>query len=266
MKVTVQTKEQTLLHNICECCKVMDSMGIGTNRYGYEFQQLFESINEGNIDSPEVSIHCGFNKFSYFKKIQKFLESYNITLQKNLFESVTSDRYFSLFKQDLKRVIDQLEQQNDFNTTPNKFISIKAFAGIPIKLHGIEIGSQLISNAEVQSELSKQFGMISSVELIAAYYNRSNAEIYFVSLNHGIVSYQSTTDEFKRIYTGEINFNDFTEHVKSITGYNNLVEIYTNKEILYNSERFKFTDNLYSDIKQQVYQNQVMEQRLISKK
>lgn len=266
-KITVQNKEQTLLYNICECCKVIDNFKLSKNvgKYNFNFTQLYESVADVS-EACEQTISCGFNKLAYFQKVYKFIETYNLPVQHNLFES-ENGWYLSMFKSDLKSIIQKLKEQNDFNRASNKFIGIKAFAGIPINLHGIEVGKNLIANAEVISNICALFGITTGdPELISIIYNRSTSELYFASLIYGLVSYNSESDEFRLLYSGRMELDNYLEQVKSITQYNDLVEIYTNKEILYNSERFKFQDNLYADVKQSVYQQQLVAQRAISKK
>ena len=266
-KITIQNKEQTLLYNICECCRVIGKFHLSdkVKKYNFNFTQLYESIVDP-VEAPQITINCGFNKLSYFQKVYDFIETYNLSVQHNLFES-DNDWYLSMFKSDLKSIIQKLKSQNDFDSIPNKFIGIKAFAGIPINLHGIEVGKSLIANAEVISNICNLFKISTGdPQLISIIYNRSTSEIYFVSLIYGLISYNSETDEFKLLYEGQLELDNYLEQIKSITQYNNLVEIYTNKEILYNSERFKFQDNLYADVKQSVYQQQLVAQRSISKK
>lgn len=268
-KLTEQDKEFIILDNICECVKHIKELGLvseNINKYHFNFGQLFESVSHDYkpVNNTYKIDYRNNNPFAYFQKMQDFLDGFETNTQHVLNESLMNEQKFGIidFKQDLKRIIEQLKKQNDIGTLSNDIVKIKAFAKIPIRIYGFDIGYSILSNAGLMTELDAMSKSSYRV-IVSIVYNKSTSDIYIVDLNRGLFAYQIKDDKLVQLecVKSKLSKDTYLDILKEITGYNNLIEIYTDHSNL----DFKYSDNLYQDVKQQLVWKQYQESIKIAK-
>lgn len=218
-----------------------------SNITGVPTTSLFESLDSINQTIPSVINNTRNNYYSYFNKVQQFLNGYELPLQTSLNESLIVDNKriknnkqpiqlnITSFKKHLKQIIETLEKQDDILFCNKEVLKIKAFCNKPLFVNGYNITSnQLLFN-----EIEKTFG-ISKQNILAICYCISKKEIYFVTKIKTIVYniYNDTLEIWNNVKS-----SDYINSLKEITGYNNIIELYTNLQML----DIKYEDNLYHD-------------------
>ncbi|MDE6289580.1 MAG: hypothetical protein K2L64_02345, partial [Ureaplasma sp.] len=226
--------------------------------YNYNLKGLFEDFS---IELPNAIENIRNNYYSYFNKVYSFLNGYELGIQKSLNESLNVSESkvknplqvnIETFKKTLKSIIEKLEKQDDIANYSQQQLGIKTFAKQPLFIAGYNI----CNNIALMQELQEKFG-ITNENLLAIVYDRSNKMLIFIPLNsRSVITYSILQDELKaenNYLSRELNATNYIEDLKLQKDNNTFIEIYLNQ----NSLNFKFTDNLYNDIKRYVYKQQI---------
>lgn len=283
--MSIQTKEQLIIGTILSANKEMSKFlnDFGSNSktgkemknlmesqnslYHYNMSALFSQISNINFIQLNESFNSIMdqnsyiknprnNYYAYFQKVEHFLSGFELNLQKSLNENlvvsdtssenpIQSDIYS--FKNDLKKVIQQLEKSNDLDIIPSNILKIKTFAKQPIFVCGYNI----CGNLALKKELYEKFE-ISDQNLLAICFDKSNKQLLFITINTSkLIVYdlkEDKLDHYNNINTNEKIVNTqikpklYLEKIKELI-HNNIVEVYFNADSL----QIKFTDNLYCD-------------------
>lgn len=225
--------------------------------YEYNMKSLFANITDTNLFNlnEESNFPTAFenkrnNYYSYFKNVYGFLNGYELNLQASLNESISTNDKNSInmnintFKDFLKKIINNLENQNDIESYTTDIIKIKTFAQQPLFIFGYNI----CNNVALMKELQERFNLTFS-NLLGILYSRKEKQLWFIPINsQNIVAYSIVGDELvlmeKFIKTNLIS-EQYIEQIKQEKDDNTLIEIHTNPNVY----SFKFTDNLYFDNK-----------------
>lgn len=226
--------------------------------YNYNLKGLFEDFS---IELPNAIKNIRNNYYSYFNKVYSFLNGYELGIQKSLNESLNVSEAkvknplqinIETFKKTLKSIIEKLEKQDDIANYSQQQLGIKTFAKQPLFIAGYNI----CNNIALMQELQEKFG-ITHENLLAIVYDRSNKIIIFIPINsRSVITYSILQDELKsenNYLSKELKSDNYLEDLKLQKDNNTFIEIYLNQNTL----NFKFTDNLYNDVKRQVFKKQM---------
>lgn len=225
--------------------------------YNYNLKGLFENFS---VELPNAIENTRNNYYSYFNKVYSFLNGYELGLQKSLNESLNVSESkvnnplqinIETFKKTLKSIIEKLEKQDDITNYSQQTIGIKTFAKQPLFIAGYNI----CNNIALMKELQDKFG-ITHENLLAIVYDRLNKTLLFIPINsRSVITYNVLQDDLKaenNYLSKELKANDYLENLKTMKDNNTFIEIYLNQNTL----NFKFTDNLYNDIKRKMFKEQ----------
>jgi len=206
------------------------------------------------------------NYYSYFQKVNNFLSGFEIPLQKSLNESLNVDNEqvespiqmdIMTFKNDLKKVIEKLEQSNDLEVIPPNILKIKTFAKQPIFICGYNI----CGNLALKKELFDRF-QITDQTLLSVCFDKSNRQLLFIvedstkmvcyDLKQDVLELYNNVSTNEKIPFVKLLGNNYLGKIKELI-HNNIVVIYFNESSL----MLKFTDNLYCDTKYAEYVSKV---------
>jgi len=290
--LSVQSKEQLIIGTILSCNNEIKKFSKLTglkessakiNMYHFNMVQLFGEINplfENDFQINKIPDDSIFvkntrgNYFSYFQKVNDFLEGYEPNIQQSLNESLIVDDIkvknpiqmnIDTFKVDLKNIIKELEKQNDLNNISNEIIKIKTFAKRPIFIHGFDI----CNNIALQKELIEKFNLPIN-KLISICFDKSKKQLLFISDNStNIICYDLNEDMFDfynkvnvedQIKQEKLNIKTYLFQIKDLI-HNNIIELYFNIELL----DLKFSDNLYGDTSRKNYAETIKQNSLVKK-
>jgi len=289
--LSVQSKEQLIIGTILSCNNEIKKFSKLTglkestkfNMYHFNMVQLFGDINplfenDFQINKiPEDSIfvkNTRGNYYSYFQKVNEFLEGYEPNIQQSLNESLIVDDIkvknpiqmnIDTFKIDLKNIINDLEKQNDLNSVSNEIIKIKTFAKRPIFIHGFDI----CNNIALQKELIEKFNL-SINKLISICFDKSKKQLLFITdvstniicydLNEDILDLYNNINIEDKIKQEKLNIKTYLFQIKELI-HNNIIELYFNIDLL----DLKYSDNLYSDISRKTYSETIQKQKSLIK-
>jgi hypothetical protein len=277
IKSSVLEKEQLIIGTIINCNNEMKKLsGIvnlnetSNNIYHYNFCQLLSEINPlfenisfekempKNINKIENSRN---NFYAYFKKVDEFLNGYELNVQTFLNESLKIDELkienpkqldILSFKNDLKLLIKELSKKNDFDNIPPDILKIKILAKKPLYVYGFDI----VNNLGLQKELYNNFNILFN-DLLSICFDKSNNQLLFIQ-NSDIINtvvydlktdnldYYNKINEDNLLKSEILNSKNYYEIIKKEIN-NNIVEIYINIE----AKNFTITDNLYFDVLRQ---------------
>lgn len=283
--MTIQDKEKIILGTIINCNKEIMKLNEGFIKnaplklrklfeskqkiydiYQYNMVDLFAKSDD-NFDGeyPNAIKLTNNNYYAYFKKVLGFLNEYELPVQKSLNESlkVNSKKVKNpiqlnilTFKDELKKLIFEIEKQNDVRNYSDDILSIKIFAKQPLFVCGFNIMNNLAINTELQKF---------KVNIFAIVYNKSNKQLIFVSSNSNqllcydiekdVLDWYQTVNEVQ-LKTVIIKPEKYLITLKEIIGYNNLLEIYVDQKTL----NLKYTDNLYKDTQYVEFRKKLNEQ------
>jgi hypothetical protein len=272
--LNIKEKEQLIIGTILSCNEEIKKVSLllpslnenlsKQNMYHFNMVQLFQEINplfesSLNFQIPENSIYIKNtrgNYHAYFQKVYDFLDGYEINLQKTLNESLNVDNSLvenpvqldiMTFKDDLKRIINELVKKNDLDTIPQEILKIKILAQKSLIVNGFDISN----NLSLQKELFEKFNTKIS-DLLSICYDRSNKQLLFVPKNtQNIITYDLTLDQFD-LYNVVNHSNPISSKTLTIQTYltilrdlinNSIITIYNNM----NEFKFESGDNLYFD-------------------
>ena len=226
--------------------------------YNYNLKGLFEDFS---IELPNAIENTRNNYYSYFNKVYSFLNGYELEIQKSLNESlnVSESRVknplqinIETFKTTLKSIINKLEKQDDITNYSQQTLAIKTFAKQPLFIAGYNI----CNNIALMQELQNKFN-ITNENLLAIVYDRSNKTIIFIPLNsRSVITYSILQDDLKaenNYLSRELKANNYLDELKTMKDNNTFIEIYLNQNTL----NFKFSDNLYNDVKRKLFKEQI---------
>jgi len=283
--LSIQAKEQLIIGTIISCngeiAKFSDKFGNKT-QVGKNIKNLMESENLNLYHYNMVNLFCDVsginyiqlnesfdqiisennyikntreNYYSYFQKVHNFLSGFEVPLQKSLNESLVVDdkmvenpiqQNIFTFKDDLKKLIIELENSNDLDKIPANILKIKTFAKHPIFICGYNI----CGNLALKKELFENFH-ITDKDLIAICFDKSNKQILFVTKStSNLIAYDLKSDNLD--YYNKINEDKIPTQTLTGLNYlsvlkelinNNLLEIFISVDSL----GLKFSDNLYKD-------------------
>ena len=289
--LSIQSKEQLIIGTILSCNNEIKKFNKLTglqestkfNMYHFNMVQLFGDINplfenDFQINKiPEDSIfvkNTRGNYYSYFQKVNDFLEGYEPNIQQSLNESLNVDEIkvknpiqmnIDTFKIDLKNIINNLEKQDDLNSVSNEIIKIKTFAKRPIFIHGFDI----CNNIALQKELFEKFNLPVN-KLISICFDKSKKQLLFITdistniicydLNEDILDLYNNINIEDKIKSEKLNVKNYLFQIKDLI-HNNIIELYFNIELL----DLKFNDNLYGDIYRKNYSDKLKDNTLIKK-
>lgn len=276
MESSVYTRERNILGTIISCNNVIRSSNLiypklknklfeNCEIYDNVFNNLARetSLNEEFEYSQfnQVKMNEHHNYYAYFRKVDEFLNTYDLDSQHSLNESlkinypkvqnlgggklienpfkmVNSNSIIGIetFKNELKYFISELEKMDDPNNYDKKVITIKTLARKNIFVSGFNIMNSLM----FQSEICKKFNL-NSVNLYAVLYDKLHKNVLFVYANNIIIAYNINTDEFNKMVIAS-NY-DNSNYLKAI----NQSITYMVIPLWHNLSSVKFTDNLYMD-------------------
>lgn len=274
MGMSIQQKEQLIVGTILSCNKEitklyeqmpqnnqLKNLMEKNNLYHYNMGELFSEINplfENDNSVVDNFVHIKNNRnnfFAYFKEVFKFLDGYEPKLQKSLNENLNIEDKDSekldifSFKEDLRKLINELSTKNDTDNIDDKITKIKLFANKPVLIYGFDI----CNNLGLRKELFINF-KITADDIISICFDKSNKQLLFVTDSLvNLIVYNVKEDKLSRY--NEINEDKINES-KSLQPdnylsvlkeeiHNNIIEVYINTEKF----SFDFNDNLYSDNK-----------------
>lgn len=270
---SIQEKEQSIIGTVLFCnqeieklqkLKILNESIFNPNLYSFNMRACLNSINplfESVQILPEEinAIKNNRNNFySYFSQVYKYLDGYEQNIVKSLNESLSVDVKkvenptqinIQTFKTDLKKIITELSKQNDLANLTPQILRIKLFAKKPIMIYGFDI----VNNLSLRIELREKFN-INVDELLSIIFDKSEKRILFITkLINNIVCYDLSEDKldyyskFEILDTKATTFdNNYLRTLKELI-HNNIVELHAN--IDFSDAKFKFKDNLYSDVK-----------------
>jgi hypothetical protein len=298
---TVQEKEQVIIGTILNCNfeinKFLNESGANHVKglkkffesnsfdiYHYNMLNLYSQVTDIPLitlnesvqslkDLPNAIQNSRNNYYAYFNKVYKFLNGYEVNIQKSLNESMNVDTLkvknpiqlnIETFKDELKNIIQELSKQNDVENYSTEVLKIKTFANKPLFINGYNISN----NVALVAELQKNFGLLAQ-NIIAICFNRNTKQLYFVPNNtNNIVVYDLLTDNldlYNKINTPipseKLDGTNYLNVLKKLTGINNILEIYINPILL----NLKFEDNLYHDVAYNNFRTKVSQQKLVVK-
>jgi len=232
---------------------------------GIDYIQLNESF-DSIMDQNNYVKNPRKNYYSYFQKVNNFLSGFEIPLQKSLNESLNVDNEqvespiqmdIMTFKNDLKKVIEKLEQSNDLEVIPPNILKIKTFAKQPIFICGYNI----CGNLALKKELFDRF-QITDQTLLSVCFDKSNRQLLFIvedstkmvcyDLKQDVLELYNNVSTNEKIPFVKLLGNNYLGKIKELI-HNNIVVIYFNESSL----MLKFTDNLYCDTKYAEYVSKV---------
>lgn len=276
-KISILEKEQLIIGTIINCNNEIKKLsGIvnlnetSNNVYHYNFCQLLSEINplfeniqiEREIPKNINKIENHRNNFySYFKKVDEFLDGYELNVQTFLNESLKIDELkiespkqldILSFKNDLKSLIKELSMKNDFDKLPADILKIKILAKKPLYVYGFDIAN----NLSLQKELHEKFNIIFD-DLLSICFDKSNKQLLFIQNSDikNIVVYDLKSDNLdyydlinkdNLLKSETLNPKNYYDKIKEQIN-NNIVEIYINIKI----KNLTITDNLYFDVLRQ---------------
>lgn len=247
-----QHNELVLIGTILECNKrLFESTRLPRcKKYFKKFNNLYSlstglnNLNESVELLPNaVEFPKTGNLYSYYNKVSKFLNTFEVPLQESLDSLSNVQQAIRDFKIDLKTIINKLEKQDSFDNYTDNILKIKILSKQSLTVCGFDI----INNLALMSELSVKFGL-SNNNLLALVYNKYDKELLFIGYNtSNVVKYNIKTDELekKEFENKSFKFNpiNYLQELKQLTGINNLFEIY----VSINALSLKYTDNVYQD-------------------
>lgn len=275
--MNVQNKEQIIIGTILKCNQEIKNFlneSVSLNKhfndlllnlnesvdlYHYNLTNLFKTIC--NSDNELFENYSKFtnnhkNYYAYFNKVYNFLNEFETNIQVTLNESLIVDSRkvknpkqlnIVTFKNDLKKLINYLENQNDISKYSKKILNLKTFLKQPIFV----CGYNLTNNDILKQQLFDNF-KISEQNLLSICFNKNTKQLYFVTPNtNNIIVYDLKSDVLDNynkvnkfnLKSVNLNPNDYLNTLKQLTGVNAIYEIYINPNTL----NFKFEDNLYKD-------------------
>lgn len=250
MSESALIKEQKIL-GVCYDCnrqiaKLFETSNLkptyNPNKYKYLFVSLMESceVTMYNMEpqiTPVIMNESG-NYYAYLRKVVEFFENYEPKVITNLNESADyGDINLFAFKEDVKRVLLELEFQDETNISQN-IVGIKTFLGRPIYVHGVN----LVNNTQLNEYLRSKCN-INPQDLLGVAYNKSEKIIHFVYDSGFRLDYSVVDDTYKKT-TGEYEPRNWFEKLKADELVNNMIELYVNHTKL----DLKYSDNLYYDV------------------
>lgn len=258
---SIKDKERYIVGTVINCNQEIKNLSGLINKplnehvnvYHFNMVSLYESIMDLNNSPGQLDLNTvpsyvqnpRGNYYSYFNKVYDFLDGYAPNIQKNLNESLVIDGNENdiqldivSFKNDLKKIIDDLSKQDDIENLSDEILKIKAFAKKPLFLYGYD----LLNSLPLQKELQEKFN-ISNNDLIAIVYDKTNKQLIFVTALK-LVGYMVSKDELGLIETGlELTAKNYYGTIKEKLENNNLIELFVD----FTKMEFKFTDNVYLD-------------------
>ncbi len=271
--LSIQSKEELIVGTILSCNNEIKKFSKLTglkesnkvSLYHFNMIQLFGQINplfENNFEInniPDSSIYIKNkrdNFYSYFQKVNEFLDGYEPNIQKSLNENLNIDESIvenplqiniDTFKKDLKKIIDELSIKNDLDKIPKEILKIKLLAKKPIFIYGFDI----CNNIALQKELFENF-KLQITDLLSICFDKTNKQLLFVTTNtNTIVCYDLENDIFdlynnvnkdSKIKSEQLKSKNYLEILKELI-HNNIIEIYINIDKF----DLKYVNNLYSD-------------------
>jgi hypothetical protein len=242
--MNIQQKEQQLLATIISCKKVMNvnndvTMDVKlfesvTGGYGQISNEIIESNNVIKFSDFQK---LGDNKFAYLKDVRSFVYGEeNLNAMKPLNENFQ----FDPFKDELTKLISQLEKINDFNVLDlldASILNTKIFAKKPINILGFNI-METLKVLETTPDLKGVFSIM---------FNKSNKFIYFIRKGE-VLAYDIKTNKFNTLKNEQLTELNYRSVISSQISYN-VVEIFNDLKITEPKLKEGFTDNLFSDSK-----------------
>lgn len=281
---SVQEKEELIVGTIIEANKQLqtflnESKSFKKNKFvklyeskyadviDYNMKSLFADVTNTNIfnlnennNFPSAFENKRKNYYSYFNKVYKFLNGYELNIQTSLNESLKTDVNstaidIKTFKNFLKNTIKSLEKQNDYQNYDTDILNIKTFAKQPIFVYGYDICNNIknLSN-EINLNINNLIGIV---------YSEKDKQIWFVPKNsQSLIIYDIINDELKtenNFIKSNLDPKKYLEQLKTEKDIYNLFEIYTNQDLF----DLKFTDNLYHDYARMEMNNKMSASKLV---
>ena len=233
-----------------------------SNIYHYNMLSLYSKVtdtdltnlNESEIfnDTNKYIKNDSKNYYKYFNDVKKFLEGFELNIQKSLNENLeVSDEKIENkqnldifnFKQDLDRILRKLEKIDDFEKLSPDVLKIKLFSNSPIYIFGYDI----INNLHLQTRLFNEY-KLQQVDIDTIIYNKFDKKLLFC-YNGGYIEYSIIDDNMVQ-YKYDLKFDsNFLPNLKEHLQITVLYTIYLNQTKL----NIKFSDNLYNDVKFEHY-------------
>lgn len=281
--MNVKNKEKLIVGTIINCNKeindlsesiVLDSISKDKNNiYRFNMVNLLNEIDEKETTIDDLtSLNESFtvslpaeqeiknsrkNYFAYFNKVKNFLDNFEPGVQKVLNESLNIDGKendvvinINTFKEELKKIIQELSLKDDVRNLTSDILKIKLFANKPLFIYGYDINS----NIELKKELVSKFN-ITDEKLLFILFDQSNKQILFLTDDiRTSICYDLKTDKLDyyniinkdnqelKIDELKIDLKNGPEQLKSITSISYFV-LYLNIQKM----ELKFEDNLYLD-------------------
>jgi hypothetical protein len=279
---STQEKEQLIVGTLLTCNSVIknlinsdkkfSNLMESINIYNFGFKQLlleinplFESYNFDQIaqDFNYVPLNERNNYYAYFTKVYEFVDGYSPNIVKSLNESFSfesnefkSPDIFS-YKNDLKKIIEELGKQNDIENLPKDIIKLKTTLNKPIFVHGYNISQ----NFGLRKELQTNFN-VDDQNLVSIIFDKINKQLLFIVIDNLanticydlkedlLMSFNAfneknnhTTLSSKKFSIESSENNYYLILLKHELDNNTLFEIYQNPKFL----NLHFTDNLFLD-------------------
>lgn len=283
--LNIRGKEQIIVGTIINANNVIRKMHeahiIGdknnvTNIYHYNMIQLFESITDNeqitNInDIIDINIPEKYkinlkreNYYAYFKKVNNFLNGFELNIQQTLNESLsinnTDNKNIDIFnfKDEVNKIIKELEATNDFEKYSDEILHIKSFIKSPLYVCGFNLSNNLI----IQQELFDRFSIN---QLMAICYDKSNKRLLFIpngvnanqiicyDIINDLLDYYTEIEQKNTVTAVKLEPKTYLKTIKNLLSNNNIFELYFNVTVL----NVTFTDNIYFDkMRKQMNQQQ----------
>ena len=259
--LSLQEKEQNIIATLIVCNNELNLDD--KNKYKNNMVQLYESIVGGDIIDSDSEIFESNNlikksdfrnnKYAYFQKVNNLIDNYDKDVIISLNENINQDSFnINNFKNELKKEINLLQNNNDFNNLDkldSNILKIKIFAKKPIYVYGFNI----LNNKNLQKELQQVYNL--NIEnIIAIIFDKSNKQILFI-FESIIITYVLENNDFgyyndvwkdtengNVLNINKINKTNYLEFIKT--------EINANIIVLYVSISnfdLTFKDNLFKD-------------------
>lgn len=241
--------------------KMLDLFSVVTGTNVKVLNESIDSLLESN-NFVKQNIHG--NYYAYFQKVNEFLNGFEngiqhslnesiLTLssipldkQSNGFSTIGNPKILSIdtFKADLKKYIEKLKSNNDFEKYVSEDImKIKIFSKRPIFVYGFDIINNFIFQKEISDRFKKNPNSILSI-----CYDKGMKRLLFIF--DEVIAYDIETDTLDLLknidsdypnpkYNNQNYFSVLQENINKV-----LVEVYMNTS----NQDFKFQDNLYKDI------------------
>lgn len=270
----IKEQESNLVSTILLCCENIQKLfesniikpSFDNKTYFYDFKNLYCEINEINFDDfynkslnesitnlliekNIISPTNNNNYYAYLKKVYNYIDNYSNQIIVNLNESMKIDGDkskrildISSFKDELSKIIKDVEKQDDTNL-PSDILKIKLDLNIRLNVMGFNINK----DSAFISSIEKIFG-IKSENIRKIFYDKSNKSLYIflrIAEIPKMIYYDIKNDKYEEyaIKNKDIKDDDVLDLLKQ--NVNNNIIIVHNMPV-----ELKFTDNLYSDAKQ----------------